>query len=89
MHALARQDPYSSFKKAKLSSFQATIKSAASPASRNPMGAPRRSHAEPLSVGSPGIPGGCARSRLDHGLKVKNQNMNGLGPWGAKCMHAY
>ena len=38
---------------------------------------PRRPQAEPSSVGSPGswslifgLPGGCASSRLDHGLKV-------------------
>ena len=66
--------------------FQAVIKSAASAASRETKnqgprsrGAPepRRPQAEPSSVGSPGswslifgLPGGCASSRLDHGLKV-------------------
>ena len=66
--------------------FQAVIKSAASAASRKTKnqgprsrGAPepRRPQAEPSSVGSPGswslifgLHGGCASSRLDHGLKV-------------------
>ena len=66
--------------------FQAVIKSAARAASRKTKsqgprsrGAPepRRPHAEPSSVGSPGswslifgLPGGCASSQLDHGLKV-------------------
>ena len=65
--------------------FQAVIKSAASAASRETKnqgprsrGAPepRRPQAEPSSVGSPGswslifgLPGGCASSRLDHGVK--------------------
>ena len=63
------------------------IKSAASAASRETKnqgprsrGAPepRRPQAEPSSVGSPGswslifgLPGGCASSQLDHGLKVQ------------------
>ena len=51
--------------------FEAVIKLAAS--AQGTPGEPicaRRLPAEPLSAGSPGIPGGCASSRLDHDFKV-------------------
>ena len=69
--------------------FQAVIKSLE----------PRRPLAEPSSVGSPGswslifgLPGGCASSRLDHGLKAQlfpiaaNPFLQYLAPLGAKYM---
>ena len=55
--------------------FQAVIKSAAS-AALHPPGIPGEpvddgSAARPQKrLGSPGIPGGCASSRLDHGCKI-------------------
>ena len=50
--------------------FRAVMKSAANTASRNPGGAAcGRPLAEPSSMGSLGILGGCASSQLDRGLK--------------------
>ena len=51
----------------------AVIKSAASAKPQGSSAAPvvrLLSHRPWMSVGSPGIPGGCASSRVDHGCKI-------------------